>query len=160
ALQTNWSVDGALTDQGLDVVEAELDNIYAALDWWLAACQATDGLRLAIALSPVWTRRGHYATGRRWLEAMLDLADRAVSSSALRAERAIALDEAGLLADYQWDNEQARSFLQRSVALARELGSPYILSMALDNFGLAEWAAGRPEEATARVEEALVCSRS
>jgi tetratricopeptide (TPR) repeat protein len=149
-----------LADPALDVLEAELDNLDAALDRWFATCRAAEGLRLAIALTPLWTRRGYSATGRRWLERMLDLADRTMPPSALRAERAIALDEAGLLADYQWDNEQARTFHQRSVALGRELGSPSILSMVLANLGLAEWVAGHAQQATAFLEEALTCSRT
>ena len=119
-----------------------------------------EGLRLAVALNSLWSRLGQYAVGRRWLEAMLDLADRTAPPSTLQAERAVALTEAGTLASYQGDNEQARTFHRRSVELWRELDDAANLSIALANLGLAEWVAGDANAATALLEESLEHSRT
>ncbi|MBV9581726.1 MAG: XRE family transcriptional regulator, partial [Chloroflexi bacterium] len=73
----------ALTDAALDRLEAELDNLQAALDWWATTGRPAEGLHLAVGLSPLWSRRGHYAAGRRWLEALLELADQPAPAGAL-----------------------------------------------------------------------------
>jgi tetratricopeptide (TPR) repeat protein len=150
----------APTDEALECLEAEFGNLQAALDWWLTAGRPTEGLRLAVAFHAAWSRLGQYALGRRWLEAMLDLADRTAPASALRLERAVALTEAGTLAGYQGDNEQARAFHRRSVGVWRELDHAPGLAIALANLGLAEWVAGDAAQATGLLEEALIRSRT
>jgi tetratricopeptide (TPR) repeat protein len=115
---------------------------------------------MAQAFHALRSRRGQYALGRHWLEAMLDLADRTASANLFRLERAVALTEAGTLAGYQADNEQARSFHRRSVEAWRELDHAAGLSVALANLGLAEWVAGNVEQAVALLEEALSRSRT
>ena len=86
-----------------ELLESELDNFNAALDWWSTEPRVAEGLRLAVALNSLWSRLGQYAAGRRWLEAMLELADRTAPASAFRAERAVALTEVGTLAGLQAD---------------------------------------------------------
>ncbi|MBV9546038.1 MAG: tetratricopeptide repeat protein, partial [Chloroflexi bacterium] len=155
-----WAELPELTHQALDLLEAELDNLNAALAWWLTHCQPAEGLRLAVALNSLWSRLGQYAVARRGLDSMLDLASRTAPPSALRAERAVALTEAGSLASHQGDNEQARTFHRQSVELWRELDQLASLSIALANLGLAEWVAGHADQATALLEEALRGSRA
>ncbi len=70
----------------LDQLEAEHDNLRAALAWSLETRaagpapadreRAATGLRLAQALAYFWYRHGHSLEGRRWLERAIDLADR------------------------------------------------------------------------------------
>ena len=155
-----WAQSPELTHQALDRLEVELDNFHAALDWWSIARKPAEGLRLAVALNSLCSRLGQYAVGRGWLEAMLDLADATGQAADLRAERAVALTEAGSLASHQGDNEQARAFHRESVELWRELDHAPTLSIALANLGLAEWVAGDAERATALLEESLVHSRA
>jgi tetratricopeptide (TPR) repeat protein len=157
-----------LTDEALDRLETELDNLQAALEWWLTDERPEEGLRLAVALSPLWSRRGHYAVGRRWLEALLELADRAARAAAPaqaapampRAEQAMGLMQAGSLASGQGDVEQARAFYRRSVAAWRALDHAEGLASALVYLGVAEWVAGDDEQATRLTEEALARSRA
>jgi predicted ATPase/transcriptional regulator with XRE-family HTH domain len=150
----------ALTEDELESLEAEFDNIQAALDWWFTDHHPAEGLRLAIAFHALWSRRGQYALGRRWLEAMLDLAERAADSSSFRMERAVAITEAGTLAGYQGDNEQARALHRRSVEAWRELDYAPGLSSSMANLGLAEWVSGDAAQAVVLLEEALVRSRA
>jgi len=149
-----------LSDHALDRLETELDNVVAALNWWLSTARVAEGLRLAVAANWSWSRRGQYTAGRHWLEAMLDLVERAAPPTAFRAERAVALTEAGTLAGYQGDREQARVFFRRSVNLWRELDHAPGLALALATLGHAEWVAGDAQRAITLLEEALTRSRA
>jgi predicted ATPase/transcriptional regulator with XRE-family HTH domain/Tfp pilus assembly protein PilF len=149
-----------LTDEAITSLEPEIDNLQLALDWWLTTRRPAEGLRLALAFHAMWSRLGQYALGRRWLQSMLDLADSLAPYLAFGMERAVALTEAGTLAGYQGDDEQARALHRRSVEAWRELDHPAGLAVALANLGLAEWVAGDATEGRALLEEALDRSRS
>ena len=68
----------------LDRLEAEHDNLRAALAWSLqppaggpapgGGERAATGLRLVQALALFWYRHGHVTEGRRWLQRAIDLA--------------------------------------------------------------------------------------
>src|SRR5262249_52375234 len=148
------------SDQVLDQLETELDNETTALDWFLAAPRVAEGLRLAVALNWVWSRRGQYAAGRRWLEAMLDKADRTAPSAAFRAERAVALTAVGPLLSGREETEQTLAFFRRSPEEWRHLAHAPGPAMALAPLGLAEWTAGDPRRATGLLDEALSRGRA
>jgi predicted ATPase/DNA-binding SARP family transcriptional activator len=110
-------------------VEAEMDNMRAALAWCQEAADTSDaaalaGLRLAEALWWWWMRRGSPAEGQFWLEGAL-----ARAPEAPPAARASALLQASHLTYARGDRERAWSFLQsayreqeKAVALVREAG--------------------------------------
>ena len=100
----------------LDRLEAELDNLRAALDWLLDHDDAEMALRLVAELWWFWYKHGHLSEGRRWIEEALG---RSASPNAVRAE---ALNGAGVLARNQADFERSQTWLKQSLALQRELG--------------------------------------
>jgi predicted ATPase/DNA-binding CsgD family transcriptional regulator len=110
-----------------DRLEADLDNLRAALAWCTDDSaeveDAEHGLRLAGALWYFWFQRGLPAEGRRWLTRALARVPRG------GVDRAQALLGAGTLAWRQGDVAAARVHLDESVALWRE---------ATDRRGLAE----------------------
>ena len=71
-------------------LDAELDNVRAALAWLDEAGEPEAGLRLAAAMFLHWMVRGAYREGRRHLERALARADRAPTTA-----RAMALTGAG-----------------------------------------------------------------
>jgi predicted ATPase len=54
-------------------LDAEHDNLRAALQWTIAQRDAQTALRLGTALHRFWTLRGHTGEGRRWLEQALTM---------------------------------------------------------------------------------------
>ena len=101
----------------MERLEAEHDNMRAALSWSLEVGDAQHGLRLAGALAWFWDVRGHYTDGLRWLEELLGKA-----SAAPIAARAKALVGAGRLMALYGDYEQAGITTEEGLRLYQEIG--------------------------------------
>jgi tetratricopeptide (TPR) repeat protein len=144
-------------DQGvwLERLEAEHDNLPAALEWSQAEDRgAVVGLRLAAALWLFWLVHGHLRKGRWWLEAVL-----VGSRGALPAVRAKALYGAGALAEDQGDYAAARTFYEESLALRRQLADRRGLASSLSALGHVARCQGDDAAACVLLEESLVLSR-
>jgi predicted ATPase/class 3 adenylate cyclase len=141
----------------LERLEAEHDNMRAALSWASVRKEGEVSLRLGGALSWFWLMRGYHSEGRRWLEEALAIERRGSPES-----RAMALAGAGALAEEQGDLDRAKEACQEGLKLlaneeAKE-GSESKLWL-LDRFG---WVALRREEygqATELFEESLALSQ-
>jgi non-specific serine/threonine protein kinase len=108
-------------------LETEHQNLRSALSWLLSAGEAETALRLATALTPFWSNRGHLSEGRSWLERALTTARPDVAAE----RRAKALSCAGMLAMLQGDPSGARALLQESLTLLRATGGPREAAEAL-----------------------------
>ena len=116
-------------------LEAEHDNLRAALAWCRTEKgDAETGLRVASALGWFWFFRGYLSEGRAWLKEMLAKAGDA--ERAADAQRANALSSAGGLAWAQGDYAAARAWLEKSIAICRELlpSSTHLTAQPLDRF--------------------------
>ena len=113
----------------LERLEAEHDNLRAALGWTLAH-DAQTALRLAGSLSWFWRYHAHITEGRSWLERAV-----AASPDGTTRERVKALHGAGVLARQQSDNEQAAMLLEKALALAREIGDERGVADGLASLG-------------------------
>jgi tetratricopeptide (TPR) repeat protein len=110
-------------------LDAEHDNLRAALRWVHERADAQTAVRLAGCLWPFWLQRGHLSEGRRWLQQALDLpADDTVSPS----ERLTALIGAARLAIDQADHDHASTASTDAVALARQEADTRQLVAALN----------------------------
>jgi len=142
----------------LNRVEAEHDNLRAALEWGLAQAERGEAsLRLAGALFSFWYRRGYISEGRAWLARAL--ANPAAPSAG--AARAQALDAAAALGRCQSDDVTAKALLEESVSLWRALGpaGKTGLAHALATLGDVMRQLGDPAAARSLASEAIALFR-
>src|SRR5262249_27261370 len=97
-----------------DRLEAEMDNLRAALAWSGNDHQAEMGLRIAGALRWVWEMHGHLVEGLGWFNKLLPM-----SANVSPSVRAKALHRAGELAGQLADGVQATTWAQDALAFAR-----------------------------------------
>jgi non-specific serine/threonine protein kinase len=113
--QTTW----------LPRLDAELDNLRAALAWFDAAGQHTNILRLLSATLEYWTARPYHTEVRRWLEPSL-----AAASDAPATVRAVGLELAVYMSGLLGDAPTAVAFAEEELGTARTLNDPFALGRA------------------------------
>jgi len=128
-------------------LEAENDNLRAALAWCGAAGELVVELRLASALWLFWVVRGYLSEGRRWLD---DALARGGAEPALRAR---ALAATGGLAYRQGDNERSKAAWIEALELFREVGDATGTARMVGELGNAAVAEGALERALELYEE-------
>ena len=125
-------------------LEAEVDNLRAALDWALRQDPVL-ALRLAVALAVFWDIRNRHEEGRERIEAALNaVGDDAPIADRARARRAQVslldvLAVGGLYAS-QGSKEEGRAEAVAALELSRQAGDPAGIAEAL--LGLAEFDVG------------------
>jgi non-specific serine/threonine protein kinase len=145
---------GAAQLEWRERLEAEHDNMRAALSWSIGGRDATLGLRLAGMLSRFWYVGGHLSEGRRWLEEAL-----VKGSEAPPSARAKSLWGLGDLASLQGDQERGRTSLGEALALYRELEDKKGIAESLCDLGWIEMVRGGHERAKELLEEGLAVAR-
>lgn len=146
----------------LDRLEAEHDNLRAALSWSLEkpAAEPADGeraatgLRLVQALGPFWFRHGHVPEGRRWLERAMDLAPDDASAPMGRVAHWL-----GVLLDEQGELEAGRRLFERSLAIWRQLGDRDQQARELNSLGITHRYLGHLDIARSVLEESAAIAR-
>lgn len=151
-------------DRWLDALDADHDNLRAALDWaagtgtgparasGLDAAPET-GARLAAALWRFWEIRGWLSEGRAALSAWTT---RDGLPAALRAR---VLNAAGVLAQRQRDWVAARSWYEECLVVRRSLGEELGVASALHGLANMAYLEGDLDGATARFQENLDLAR-
>jgi predicted ATPase/class 3 adenylate cyclase len=140
----------------LERLEAEHDNMKAALSRALERKEAEVALRLGGALWWFWSLRGYYSEGMRWLEEALAM-DGRVSPEV----RAMALAGTGALASEQGDLDRAKEAYEEGLELLEHEGREAREAKLL-LLGLLGWVAWDREElgqAGELFEEGLELSR-
>jgi predicted ATPase/DNA-binding CsgD family transcriptional regulator len=149
AEEAKLELKGPRQAEWFDRLEAEHDNLRAALRWSLESGDVEMALQLAAELWWFWYKRGHLSEGRRWLAEVLE---KNVSPTSTRAE---ALSGAGVLARNQSDFEQAQAWLEECLDLRRELGDKKGTSKVLVDLGTVAGDRGDPAQAAAFFEKGL-----
>jgi non-specific serine/threonine protein kinase len=149
------AVSGPEQSASLDRLEAEHDNVRAALLW---ADQTGDssglGLRIASQLGlNFWTIRGYHREGRAWLTRLL------ARVPARSSARAIALRSLGNLALRQNDYPAASAGLGEAAEIFRELGDRRGVAETLRHLGVVPHHLGQLDAAQAILEESVAISR-
>jgi predicted ATPase/DNA-binding CsgD family transcriptional regulator len=127
-------------------LDAELDNLRAALQSSSNSDNGSIGLRFGWALARFWHIRGYLGEGRRWLAAAL------AKAPAGTPQRARALWSAGDLAFLQGDYPVAHVLLQQALAVAQEVGDTLAAALAKVQLGAAALLEGDCALASALLE--------
>ena len=148
----------------LDRLEAEHDNLRAALAWSLQTPaagaapadreRAATGLRLVQALALFWYRHGHAGEGRRWLQRAIELTGE--DGGAPLAQLAHWL---GVLLQQQGELQSSLSFLERSLAIWRDLGDRDQQARELNSLGIAHHLLGDLDTSRSLLEDSAAISR-
>ena len=154
--ELSHSVYGVLhRPKWLQRMAAELDNVRLALAW----CDEHHEIDALLGMSSVfwglWHARGLYREG-------LALVERALAQSSPRASvaRIQALSGGGVMAVFHGDYAWAATLIDEELALAQELGDPYLSGWALCNSGLLISRHGEYGRAEALFSEALGLARA
>ena len=142
----------------LDRLEAEHDNLRAALGWALDGEDAATAAQLGGNLWHFWAMHGHLGEGRRWLERILALETQG-RTLLLPSARVKLLNGEGSLAFYQGDHASAHLLFEEGLALARDVGDKWGMAFALDGLGAQAANQGDYERATTFSEQSLALSR-
>jgi tetratricopeptide (TPR) repeat protein len=130
----------------LDRLEAEHDNLRAALDHFGASAESEREQRLAYALSRFWQMRGHYPEARRRLQHALEADPRPTEARAW-----VALG-AGVISG---DAAAARPLFEEALALFEQLGHPVGAARTRLNLGNIALDEGEYERGREIVEQAM-----
>lgn len=141
----------ASAEQGMwwDRLEAEHDNLRAALEWGIGS-DPIKALHLAPLLFRFWERRGHITEGRAWVARVL-----ARTPDAPPALRAGAFRLAAGLARWQNDYAQAVTCGEEALRLYRQVGNEKEVAATLNSLAYYAQDLGDFERARALYEEAL-----
>jgi predicted ATPase/class 3 adenylate cyclase len=155
ALAERHGSDRAMSSAGGEaqarVLDREVDNIAAALDWAVNRDDAERALTLTAALGPYWLRRNRYAEA-------VDRVDRAVSVPGADAHLVLRARALCVKAWSLWPLGRAAEHaagLAEAEAAARRAGDPLVLAHALHMRSDRAANAGRLDLAEAFADEAL-----
>jgi len=139
------------------LLTAEHDNLRTAMAWLRGPGNSPESaLRFGVKLAAFWRFQGHATEGRAYLRAALSHPDAAQFPRA----HAGAMLEAGILASFQGDNDEARVLGEASLALYRSLGRASEESSVLIMLGVVLQSTGAFAEARVCHEQALAISRT
>ena len=153
---TERALWGASGKQHLTRLDADIDNLHAALGWAIGQTDAELALALAAALGCYWVTRNHYADAVDWV-------DQALSLPGAGAHPALRVRALRTKAKCLW--QMGRGAEQPAVVatledIARRLGDPVILSQALQLRVDHEIDAERLDVADTVADEALRWARA
>jgi predicted ATPase/transcriptional regulator with XRE-family HTH domain len=123
-------VPEARTSDWYERVDADLDNLRAALDWANGQDDLALVARFAAALWPYWHEYLHVNEGRRWVEAVL-----APGRQHSPARRAWLLTGASTLLSTQSIHQEVSKYAHEALALWRQLDNPRGQALVLRQLG-------------------------
>jgi hypothetical protein len=138
-----------------DCLEAEHDNLRAALTWLGATDERAEAqARLASAAWGFWFSRGYHREGRQWTEEALSRGRHTPAPV-----RANALFAAGAAALQTGEVAAAEALLGECVALARAAGEKGVAGHALFHLAILALGQGECARATAHAQESQALAR-
>jgi non-specific serine/threonine protein kinase len=138
-----------------DRLEAEHDNLGAALEWCKTAGDPEYWIRLAGALWRFWEVRGYWSEGRTWLEGALTQSAGLSTSGRVRV-----LNGAAYLAAFQGDYGRAATLAEEGLGLSRKLGDKRGTISCLNLMGLGACYLEKFDRAAELGKESLALSQA
>jgi predicted ATPase/DNA-binding SARP family transcriptional activator len=130
---------GAGRQEDLARLDAELDNLHAALAYAVGHASAERALAMTAALGRYWIIRNRYADAMNWIDQAL--AKPGVEAHSALRVRLLCVKALALALQRRRDEERAA--LIEAEAIARALGDPVIISQALQMRAMRESFLGR-----------------
>lgn len=146
---------GPQQQEWLDRLEAEHDNLRAALEWSMGQQSTDTALRLCPSLGRYWLTRGYFDEGREWCDRALSKTEGMLRTT----PGATVLYWAGGMAYYQGDYASARSCLSECLAISRETGSGRYTALSLNGLALVDACEGDYVSAQRYLHECLEIAR-
>jgi predicted ATPase/DNA-binding SARP family transcriptional activator len=143
---------GGHIGEALHRLDADHDNLRAALRRCLSRGDAIRGMRLAGAIWRYWRTRGHLREGREWLTALLELPDAAQASPKVRS---LALTGLGGLAWTQGDYPAAEIAHRAALVLRRATDDTRGVLASLTSLAICAYRQARYDEAEELLSEVL-----
>jgi predicted ATPase/class 3 adenylate cyclase/DNA-binding CsgD family transcriptional regulator len=140
----------------LDLLDAELGNLRAAISFSLSQPDPEPGLRLATSLQEFWLVRGHAAEGAAALRALLDMP----AGEGAELPRARALAAAANQLETTGGYAIARDYCQEALAIARAAGAEQLTADLLHIHAWVLLHQGQSGVALPLIEEGLGLARS
>jgi predicted ATPase/DNA-binding CsgD family transcriptional regulator len=131
-------------------LDAERENVRAALDWTLSSGSAEVGVRMAAALFRYWDSRGQLAEAQRWLDRTL-----AVEGAIADVWRARLLNAAGNVARRRGDLPRAMALHEENRALRQAMGDLAGVAASLANLGNIAFDVAEYDRAAELYQESL-----
>jgi len=144
----------------MDQLEAEHDNVRAALDRLYESGEVATALRMAAASARFWYARGHLAEGRMWLDRLCAATSATVGDDAMGLLRAKALHATSALAQEMGDHARAEAAAEESVALYRRAQDTVGIARALNTLANVALWHGDYARSIALYEESLALRRT
>jgi len=146
----------------MDRLEAEHDNLRAALTWSLepqgtgaaGATRAGIGLRLVEALVAFWHRHGHAAEGRRWLQRAIEVVNDDTGATLAAVAQGL-----GMLLTQQAEYAAAVPLFERSLTIYRDAGERDQEAKELNSLGITHCYLGDLSTAHFLLEESAALAR-
>lgn len=138
----------------LERLDAERDNIRAALAWTATNGESEVGLRIATFLWRYWNFRNHELEARALLEKLL------ADGSGAPASRAMAQTAVASMAQWQGDHETMRRMCDAALPVHREAGYMRGITATLGLLVISALGTGATDEARALSEEELALARN
>jgi predicted ATPase len=159
ALKAKSEMQGPHQTRWLAALEAEHDNLRAAITFWMTGSRLEDAatvFEMIGALSEFWIIRGYWHEGRSWSEeALARTADRADLSAA----RAGVINGLASFAQMLGQYDRVRALYEESLAIYRDLNDQKHLGVVLHGLGYAALHQGEFTLARQRYEESLQIAR-
>jgi predicted ATPase/DNA-binding CsgD family transcriptional regulator len=130
--------------------EAESSNLRQIMSWCVNAGDAEHGLRICLAIRPVWIVQGSLAEGASWMDAFLD-GDTSALPHGLLGRALVARAQLALATDPGDAEQRAKAGLE----LCTEHGLEFWAASALNLLAEVALHAGQADEAGERAAEAL-----